>query len=191
MTNWGNEVIDSFIACVILSLFVGCLADMILKHILKQEEIPKTAHIGMAVTVVFLCLYGFTMQALQCALLCQILLFASVIDVKTHTVPDYIHILILIVGLLRFQPVPAFMGLLLVPVPFLIAALCKSNSIGGGDIKLMGACGFVMGVSAGFGALTLGLLISVLCNATFNKEKKPFALVPYLAFGCFMALFPA
>lgn len=188
--KWSNEIINPFVTCVLLSLFVGCLCDMILKHILKQEEVPKTAHIGMTVTAVFLCVYGFSIQALQCALLCQILLFASIIDIKTHTVPDYVHILILMVGLLRFEPVPALVGLLVVPMPFLIAALCKSNSIGGGDIKLMGACGFVIGVSAGYGALTLGLVMSVLFNSIYNKEKKPFALIPYLAFGCFIACFP-
>lgn len=189
--EWKATVIDPFIASVLLSLFVGCLCDMLLRHILRQEEVPRTTHISMAVTAVFLCLYGFTTQALQYILLCQVLLFASVIDIKTHTVPDYLHFLILMVGLLRFEPLPALLGLAIVPLPFFIAALCKSNSIGGGDVKLMGACGFVLGVSAGFGAMLLGLLMGVLCNATFNKEKKPFALVPYLAFGCFMACFPS
>ena len=74
------------------------------------------------------------------------------------------------------------------PLPFFIAALRKENSVGGGDIKLMAACGFVLGVKWGFTALIFGLVMAVLWNAAYNSEKKPFALAPYLTLGCFMAL---
>lgn len=178
----------AFTACLLLSLFAGLLCGMALKQILKLDAIPKTACIGAAGTAVFLCIHGFTPTALMCALVFQILLFASVYDIKTHTVPDYAHILIMSAGLLRFQPLPAFLGFILVPLPFFIAALRKENSVGGGDIKLMAACGFVLGVRLGFTALIFGLVMAVLWNAAYNKEKKPFALAPYLTFGCFMAL---
>lgn len=187
MMNWSVNGTD-FTACLLLSLFAGLLCGMALKHLLKLESIPKTACIGTAGTAVFLCIHGFTDTALMCALVFQILLFASVYDINTHTVPDYVHILILSAGLLRFQPLPAFLGLILVPLPFFIAVLRKENSIGGGDIKLMAVCGFVLGAKLGFTALIFGLLMAVLWNAAYNREKKPFALVPYLTLGCFMAL---
>lgn len=189
--NWTATAINPFIALVLLALFAGCLCGMLLKHLLKQEEIPPVAVINALVTAAFLQLYGFSANALQYALFTIILLFASVYDLKTHTIPDYVHFLILMAGLICFEPIPALLGAVLVPLPFFIAALCKSNSIGGGDIKLMAACGFLLGVTAGFTALLLGLLMAVLFNAAFNHAKKPVALAPYLAFGCLMACLPA
>lgn len=188
--NWNADTVNPFSAIVLLALFAGCLCSMVLKHLLKQEKIPPVAVINALVTAVFLQLYGFTPQTLQCALFTIILLFASVYDLKTHTIPDYVHFLILMAGLLCFEPIPALLGAVLVPLPFFIAALCKSNSIGGGDIKLMASCGFLLGVTAGFTALLLGLLMAVLFNTAFNHEKKPVALAPYLAFGCLMACLP-
>ena len=182
----GNET--AFIACLLLSLFAGLLIGMALKCILKLESIPKTACIGVAGTAVFLCIHGLTEVTLMCAMVFQILLFASVYDIKTHTVPDYVHILIMSAGLLRFQPLPALLGFILVPLPFFIAALRKENSIGGGDVKLMAACGFVLGVKLGFAALILGLAMSEPINAVYNKEKQPFALAPFITLGCFIAL---
>ena len=189
--NWNADAVNPFIALVLLALFTGCLCDMLLKHLLKQEEIPPAAIINALVTAAFLQLYGFSAHALQCSLFTTILLFASIYDLKTHTIPDYVHLLILMAGLVNFAPIPALLGALLVPLPFFIAALCKSGSIGGGDIKLMAACGFLLGVTAGYTALLLGLLMAALFNAAFNHEKKPVALAPYLAFGCLMACLPA
>jgi len=186
MTWTGNGT--AFVSCLLLSLFAGLLCGMALKHLLKLDSIPATACIGAAGTAVFLCVHGFTAVTLMCAIVFQVLLFASVYDIKTHTVPDYVHILILSAGLLRFQPLPAFFGFILVPLPFLIAFLREENSVGGGDIKLMAACGFVLGVRLGFSALTFGLFMAVMWNAAYNKEKNPFSLAPYLTLGCFLAL---
>lgn len=182
----GNEPI--FIFCLLLSLFAGLLCDKALKHTLTLERTPKTACIGMIGTAVFLCVHGFTCISLMSALVIQVLLFASVYDIKTHTVPNYVHILILLAGLLRFQFFPALLGFLLVPLPLYIAFRCNENGMGAGDIKLMAACGFVLGVRSGISALICGLAMSAVWNLLFNKAKKPFALIPHLAFGCFIAL---
>ncbi|HBA48223.1 MAG TPA: prepilin peptidase [Lachnospiraceae bacterium] len=97
-------------------------------------------------------------------------------------------VLILLVGLVEVEFAPAFLGLILVPLPFLAAALIREGSIGGGDIKLMGACGFVLGVRRGYAALMLGLFLAVAFQAAFVKKKdKGFALAPYLAVGCLLA----
>lgn len=188
--NWNFSVINPFIACVLLSLFVGCLIDMGLRRLLQDENAPITAHIGMAVTAVFLCLYGFTPHALRCILLCQVLIVAGAFDAATYEIPDCLHFLIMMAGLIGFQPVPALLGAALVPLPFLIVACRKSGSIGGGDVKLMAASGFALGVTGGVWMMVWGLLMGVLWNRTFRREKKSLPLAPFLAFGCFMTLFP-
>jgi leader peptidase (prepilin peptidase)/N-methyltransferase len=121
-----------------------------------------------------------------------ILIVAGYIDIKTKTIPDYIHVLIIIVGLINIDVFQSVIGLIIVPLPFFIMACFKEDSIGGGDIKLMGACGFFLGVTDGLVASVVGLVIAVVVNGFYywikNKDKTiGFALAPYLGLGCMCA----
>jgi len=87
------------------------------------------------------------------------------------------------------QTLPALLGFVLVPLPFLIAAV-KTDKIGGGDGKLMAASGFARGVTGGVWMMVWGLFMGLLWNAAFRRETPSIPLAPFLAFGCFMALLP-
>ena len=70
----------------------------------------------------------------------------------------------------------------------LIGAVFVANLIGGGDIKLMAACGFFLGLEKGFLAAVTGLALAVLVQGVFLRNRNvPFALIPYLAAGCLAA----
>ena len=189
LMSWNDDCISPFISCMLLAFFTGCLCDMALKRLIKQEEIPKTAVYSMAVTAVFLALYGFTPLALRCILLCEVLIVAGAVDLATYEIPDCLHLFIAMAGLIEFQPLPAFLGFLLVPLPFLIAAL-KTEKIGGGDVKLMAASGFSLGVTCGIWMMIWGLTAALIWNRAYRREQKSLPLAPFLAFGCFMALMP-
>ena len=186
--NWNADGWSHFLACLLFALFMGGLCDMAISRILNQST-PKTAVLGMTVTTVFLCVYGFTPTALRCILLCQVLMVAGVFDLMTYEIPDYLHLLIAMAGLIHFQPLPALLGFLIVPLPFLIAAL-KTERIGGGDVKLMAASGFAIGVTGGIWMMIWGLLFALLWNRAFCREQKSLTLAPFLAFGAFLTLFP-
>lgn len=195
--NWNADTWNLFLTCMLFSLFAGLLCDMAMRRFLKEtEELHMTAGIGMAVTAVFIGIHGFTPAALRCILLCYFLILAGAADIATHEIPDAFHLLIAMAGLIGFQPVPALLGFLLVPLPFLIAAL-KTGKIGGGDVKLMAASGFALGVSGGFWMMFWGLLMALLWNASMSKGRKGTSLgksrlplAPFLAFGCFVVLLP-
>jgi len=186
--SWNIDFLDMFLTCLFLALFAGSLCDMAIRRILKQSA-PKTAVLSMTVTAVFLCLYGFTPTALRCILLCQVLMVAGVFDLMTYEIPDCLHLLIAMAGLIHFQPLPALLGFLLVPLPFLTAAL-KTEKIGGGDVKLMAASGFALGVTGGIWMMIWGLFFALLWNRAFCREQKSLPLAPFLAFGAFLTLFP-
>ena len=170
----------SFLVAVSASFLFGILLDMLLKKLTGSEKIGYVAVTAAAVTAVFIGAYGTTLHALACILTGQVLLFAAEYDFATHTVPDYVPVLILMTGLLEVEFAPALLGLV------------KEGSIGGGDIKLMGACGFVLGVKRGYIALMLGLFLAVLFQTAYaKKEDKGFAMAPYLALGCLLAMLPA
>lgn len=185
---WFLESHSSFVA-VSASLLLGILMDMLLKKLTGSEKIRYVAVMASVITAMFIGTYEMSLHALVCILTGQMLLFAAEYDYASHTVPDYIPVLILLAGLLEIEFALAFFGLVLVPLPFLVAALIKEGCIGGGDIKLMGACGFVLGVKRGYIALIAGLFLAVLFQSAYaKKEDEAFAMVPYLTAGCLLAM---
>jgi len=124
----------------------------------------------------------------------MLLTYVAMIDLRTRTIPDYIPMLIILIGLIDMEPVSAVLGLILVPLPYFIMALLKENSIGGGDIKLMGACGFYLGLQAGYVASILGLMLAIIIHFSYSvignkKATKNIPLAPYLGAGCIIANF--
>lgn len=186
--NWNADSWSHFLSYLLFALFAGSLCDMAISRILKQSA-PKTAVLSMTVTAVFICIYGFTPAALRCILICQILMVAGIFDLVTYEIPDCLHLLVAMTGLIRFQPLPALLGFLLAPLPFLVVAL-KTEKIGGGDVKLMAASGFSLGVTGGIWMMIWGLAAALLWNRAFCREHESLPLAPFLAFGAFLTLFP-
>lgn len=116
-----------------------------------------------------------------------VLVFAGYHDMKTKIIPDFVHVLIVAIALIGFNPLSSLTGLILVPLPFLIVAI-KKGGIGGGDVKLMAACGFMLGTYGGFMASIIGLVFMVIVNLILKRNKSfSFPLAPYLGIGAFIA----
>lgn len=123
----------------------------------------------------------------------QLLLIGAVWDIQTRTIPNFLHPLLLLTVLftLPIQPGEALLGMVGVAAPYLLAAILSRGRLGGGDIKLMAAAGFVLGLYRGTFATILALSLAVLCNiiigAVTKQRNTSFALAPYLGVGCFIA----
>ena len=122
-----------------------------------------------------------------------LLFLAGYTDIKTRTMPDIIHVLIICMGCIHINLTNAVVGFIIVPLPFFIMAYVKENSIGGGDVKLMAACGFFLGATYGMIASIVGLLLAVLVHGSYYivkriDRKKSFPLGVYLGIGSFIAL---
>lgn len=181
------EAQNIVITCIRFALLMGQLCDMALRWYLKREDLPRTAMITMTITTMFLCLHGFSFYTLRCILLCQVLIVAGVCDWATYEIPDVLHIFIAMVGLIGLQPLSALWGTLLVPLPFLTAAV-KTGKIGGGDVKLMAASGFAIGVTKGLWMMVWGLCFGILWNRVYGKGEKRIPLAPFLVAGCLLTL---
>lgn len=96
---------------------------------------------------------------LQGVLFSSLLLAASYTDIKRREIPDTICVLLVLTGFMKFS----YLNLLgiFVALPFLIAAMFKEKSIGGGDIKLTAAVGFVLGFWKGIYGLIIGLTLMI------------------------------
>jgi len=163
----------------------------------NEENKRKLIYQGINIILVssLLIVFGWSMELLKGIILLQILLYASVSDIQTHEVKDFISVLIFITG---------FIGVTLSDVPMmllsglaiggmlLICAMVSGNRLGGADVKLSAACAFLLGFSKSIAGLVIGLFLAIICNIYFshkNKTKgKAFPLVPYLSLG-FMAMY--
>lgn len=111
-------------------------------------------------------------------------------DIRTREIPDAVPLILFAVGCIGFSPLFSIAGLLITGLPFLIAALRGGNAMGGGDIKLMAACGFVLGPWGGILQTVLGLtlallftLIRAMVKGKKIERKEQIPLAPFLGAG--------
>ena len=95
---------------------------------------------------------------------------ASILDCRKRIIPDAICLLTAAAGLISFSPAQV-VGVL-AALPLLIAAMIQPDGMGGGDIKLTAAAGFVLGFWPGMWGLTLGLLLAVLFSCAAALFRK-------------------
>ena len=107
---------------------------------------------------------------MQAFLFLTALAAASAVDCRKRTIPDFLCLLTAAAGLISFSPAQ-FFGVL-AALPLLIAALIRPECMGGGDIKLTAAAGFVLGFWRGSGGVALGLLLAVLYFCTAMLFQK-------------------
>lgn len=124
------------------------------------------------------------------------LIVLSVIDFRTYEIPFGINVFILALGLIRLALDYSnwseyAIGLLVVSgFLYLIYIVTKGRGIGGGDVKLMAACGLLLGwkliVLAFFLGCILGSVIHVI-RMRLSDEDHVLAMGPYLSAGAFVA----
>jgi len=115
-------------------------------------------------------------------------------DWKTKRIPDRYIVYAFAIGIISlfFYPeigLPERMkGMFAVSIPLLALAGLVPGSIGGGDIKLMAAGGFILGIARIWNAFVTGVMsagayVAVLLIARKAGRKTEIALGPFLSFG--------
>ena len=129
------------------------------------------------------------MVVLKNILFISTLIYAGIYDYKRRIIPDRVHVIIMISALLsQFSIIQSILGLLILPIPFIISIFFNEDSIGGGDIKLVGAIGFYLGLTKGTLAMIIGLSLSTIVSLLLKKHRNQLVpLAPYLATGSIIA----
>lgn len=123
-----------------------------------------------------------------------ILLWAANTDIHTHHASDCCSAMIAISALIgtEAKDLPVMLGgavFCFLP-QILVNMLLPERAVGGADIKISAACGFLLGVTRGTIGLITGLLFSVICSLITRKRKdEKLPLIPYLAAGFIPAYF--
>ena len=134
------------------------------------------------------------LASIQAVLFVALLCVASVFDLKWRIIPETLNLAIATTSLLCFSW--GNLWGIAVAVPFLLAAVF-CGGMGGGDIKLMAACGLVLGLPRGLLAAAVGLTLllfyaaaqRIICKARGREVEKAFPLAPFLSAGCLLAYF--
>lgn len=127
------------------------------------------------------------MEKLQPVLFVCLLLIATISDLRSRIIPDWVSFLILLIGLLSFNA-SSITGAIIAALPFLIVAMI-TGKLGGGDVKLIGAIGFVLGPYRGTYASVIAFLFLfaflILLKSLGRKGLKDqsFAFAPFLSAG--------
>ena len=124
------------------------------------------------------------------------LLVLSVIDGRTHEIPPGINIFLLVIGLIRlgldYTDWPLYVIGLISVSAFLAAIFyaSKGKAIGGGDVKMMAACGLILGWKCIILAFVIGCILGSvihLCRMKISGAEHVLAMGPYLAAGVFIS----
>jgi leader peptidase (prepilin peptidase)/N-methyltransferase len=136
--------------------------------------------------------------ALTLLVLC-ILTAIAIIDAKTMTIPNALNLALLVCGILAIFIVSEttllsrFIGALCISVPLLLITILVPDAFGGGDVKLMAAAGFLLGLQSILAAACIGIFIGgvygiYLLASKRKTAKEHFAFGPALCVGIALVL---
>jgi len=132
------------------------------------------------------------MWALKGLLLCLAFAYGAYSDIKSREIPDIVPVTIFLSGFIGFAPLNACIGLAAVGAVFLLAAML--GNMGGGDVRLMAASGFALGLFGGILQTIMGLTLALLFTLgkhMITKKKSirhtGIPLAPFLGLGGILA----
>jgi leader peptidase (prepilin peptidase)/N-methyltransferase len=146
---------------------------------------------GVLYLIVFI-RYGLSVDSLLYCLLFSALLALSVIDFRTYEIPVGFNYFILTLGLIHTAVdwhnwLKYVIGFLSVSVILaIIYYISRGRAIGGGDVKLMAACGLLIGWKLNILAFLWGCILGSvihLIRMKVTKEGHVLAMGPYLSMG--------
>lgn len=138
---------------------------------------------------------GISIDSLLISLMSSGLLALSVIDWRTYEIANGFHVFFLFLGLIKTITDKEYLnhviGFFVISVLLLgIYVISKGRAIGGGDVKLMAACGFFLGYKETVVAFLIGCVVGSIVHLIRMKKSKinnVLAMGPYLSIGIFIA----
>lgn len=140
---------------------------------------------------------GFSIHTVCLALVVSLLLAISVIDARTMEIPPELNYSILALGIIITLVDRDFfgehiVGLFAMSCPLIfVFVFTNGQGLGGGDVKLMGTCGLVLGWQYIWLAFVIGCIsgsVIHLLRMKFFYADRVMALGPYLSFGVYVTM---
>ena len=164
---------------------------------LEQQRLSRKSSVAFIVVLALLwvaifAVKGWEASAILLGLAASALLSLSWIDWKTYEIPFSYNVFIFALGVIGMVFDLAHwyeyvIGFFAISLPLLVLFyLSKGTAIGGGDVKLMAACGMLLGWKLTLLGFVLGCIIGSVIHIVRMKisgEKHMLAMGPYLSVG--------
>ena len=200
--NFAAEFIIGILALLAIvgaTLLVGWVLNRMMTAKGFKTNLTVNLILSALIPIALFLRYGASLELVQGIFLLFVLMYATWSDLTSHTVDDYVPIIIFALGVASMTTVglsSMLFGAFAVFVPQIVMALIpKCKPLGGADLKISTALAFLLGWERGIIGFVAGLLIAVIYMAIYNKvkkndskEEKAFALVPFLSIAA-MVLF--
>ena len=200
--NFAAEFIIGILALLAIvgaTLLVGWVLNRMMTAKGYKTNLTVNLILSALIPIALFLRYGASLELVQGIFLMFVLMYATWSDLTSHTVDDYVPIIIFALGVASMATIglsSMLFGAFAVFVPQIVMALIpKCKPLGGADLKITTALAFLLGWERGIIGFVAGLLIAVVYMAIYNKvkkndtkEEKAFALVPFLSIAA-MALF--
>lgn len=160
-------------------------------------QYPAIEFINGVLYLVLFAIYDLTLPFVLYALMSSALLALSLIDWRTFEIPVGFNYFIAALGLVRlvtdFRNWPLYViGACSVGLALCILYFASGGrAIGGGDVKLMGACGLLLGWKLILLAFCLGCILAAVIHLIRMKvsgAERMLAMGPYLSAGVYLAV---
>lgn len=168
-----------------LSAYFGFITDVALKKQLLLQKYPHIAFLSVLTCFAFLTAFDSPIRIVKGCLFIQLLIYAGYRDQRTREIPDWLPICVALCGLINFNPADSLLGALAVFTVLMIPTLLF-DSFGGGDIKLLTACGFTLGIPGAMIASVLSLSLFSIVHLNKSHRSSRYPLAPFIAVGCFL-----
>lgn len=160
---------------------------------------------GIIYVLLYIFFYQVKLDFVFLALISSTLLAILVIDLKEQLIPDVLVLIVLISSIIHkallhflegipFPLTDSLLGLIIAGGLFLLIVFVSRGGMGGGDVTLIGALGFVLGVkgilTVVFLSFVLGSVISIfLLAARIKSRKDPIPFGPFIVISFYITLF--
>lgn len=175
----------------VLILIFSCLS-IVVSKILYSLDIKNSKYIFFICCIIAGYACHFTGKDAHTLALCEVmtmvLLSIAYYDARTHTIPDYFHIIILACALTTVDYGRIYINLACVMGVYILFAVInkiRDGAMGGGDVKLYLSLAFLTGLKIIPVILlsTLTFTIVTLIRKKKNKDKgnQGYAFAPYIS----------
>ncbi len=167
-----------------------------------SAQYPLVESLNAVLYIIMYEKFGFGADFIFYSLISSVLVAIIFIDLKEMIIPDSLVLCILVLSVIHkainyflygISPelIGSFLGLLVAGGLFAAIVLLSCGGMGGGDVTLIGALGFVLGVKYIvlniFLSFVLGAIISIVLLATKIKTRKdPIPFGPFIVLGFFI-----
>ena len=181
---------------------MGAASVPLINHHMKRLEkgpLSSASSVACIVTVSLLWaatfgVCGMRIDALLLSLAATALFSLSRIDWSTYEIPFMYNVILFGLGLVRMALDMSHwydyvIGFFAVALPLAaLFYLSRGRAVGGGDVKLMAACGLLLGWKLSLLGFVLGCIVGSvihLLRMKISGEKHVLAMGPYLSIGVF------